>query len=347
MKKRTDGRWQKTKSIDGKLHYFYSNATSEKTATKDLEQQMMHFEKKDKRTIALRQIIFEWEQTHYETVSYKTVSEYTAMARRIEDRFGDRNVCDIKPLEIDAFIKDLAAKGLSKNTISTNLLIFKMILRHAQIKGYLTESPADCVRIPKNLPHHRRELPSDQTTQKIIHSINCHFGLFAYFILYTGLRKSEALALRWDDIDFENHLIHVNKVLTYQTNRPILRCHTKTEAGMRDVVLLDTLAEKLSPKGKGILFPDANGGYMSEQAYKRHWERYRRESGVDCTAHQIRHSYATLLYEAGIPDKDTQALMGHSDISVTRNIYQHIRQQKLDTSRTMLNKHIEKSEKTS
>lgn len=342
MKQRTDGRWRKTKYIRGKLYSFYSTEPTEKRALRDIERQMVAFEERGTERAKLTDIARDWEREHYETVSHKTVAEYTAMTRRITDTFGDRGVGDITSMEIELFLKNLAAKGYSKNTVSTQLLVFRMILRFAQVQGCLAVSPADCVRIPKNLPHHRRELPPDDTAGKIADSVGCFFGLFAYLILYTGLRKGEALALRYEDIDRENRVIHINKVITYKSNRPVVRQHTKTDAGMRDVVLLDVLDEKLDPKGTGLLFPDQNGGYLSEQAYKRRWERYRKESGVQCTAHQIRHAYATMLYEAGIPDKDTQTLMGHSDISVTRNIYQHIRQKKLDDSRRTLNEHLKK-----
>ena len=61
---------------------------------------------------------------------------------------------------------------------------------------------------------------------------------------------------------------------------------------------------------QGILF--ATGG-----------KKYKKETGVSLTAHQLRHAYATMLFEAGIDEKDAQELMGHSDINLTRSIYTH------------------------
>ena len=64
---------------------------------------------------------------------------------------------------------------------------------------------------------------------------------------------------------------------------------------------------------------------MGRSTFERHWRKYKEATGLNITAHQLRHTYATILFEAGIDVKDAQHLLGHSDISVTTNIYTHIR----------------------
>ena len=90
--------------------------------------------------------------------------------------------------------------------------------------------------------------------------------------------------------------------------------------------LLDVLADKL-PKGKdeNFIFSIDGTKPLGYSAFQRRWDKYKKETGLDITAHQLRHTYATILFEAGIDVKDAQHLLGHSDISVTRNIYTHIR----------------------
>ena len=115
------------------------------------------------------------------------------------------------------------------------------------------------------------------------------------------------------------------KSVYHKSNVPHIK-GTKTENGTRKVVLLDVLADKL-PKGKdeNFIFSIDGTKPLGYSAFQRRWDKYKKETGLDITAHQLRHTYATILFEAGIDVKDAQHLLGHSDISVTRNIYTHIR----------------------
>ena len=74
-----------------------------------------------------------------------------------------------------------------------------------------------------------------------------------------------------------------------------------------------------------------------DSAFRRQWYAYQKESGVTATPHQLRHAYATMLYEAGIDEKLAQELMGHADISTTKNIYTHIRLSRMEDAANKLN----------
>ena len=64
---------------------------------------------------------------------------------------------------------------------------------------------------------------------------------------------------------------------------------------------------------------------MDSGQYERMWKRWQKATGLTLTAHQIRHGYATILWEAGIPAKDAQTYLGHAQLSTTMDIYTHIR----------------------
>src|SRR5699024_8011245 len=72
---------------------------------------------------------------------------------------------------------------------------------------------------------------------------------------------------------------------------------------------------------------------ISDSQRRKGWVKFQKEIGISCTPHQLRHAYATLLYESGVDEKTAQKLLGHSDIATTLNIYTHIREQKLQLSR--------------
>jgi integrase len=112
---------------------------------------------------------------------------------------------------------------------------------------------------------------------------------------------------------------------------------TKTLTSERKVILLDRVADKL-PKGKkGIVFVNDKGTYLTKREYDVRWRRWQKENNTKVTAHQLRHGFATMLYEAGIDLKDAQDLMGHTDIKLTQSIYTHIRDKRKKETADKLN----------
>ena len=219
----------------------------------------------------------------------------------------------------------------------------RLVFKHAVVEYGLDADPTSYVTLPKARASTPRQALTEDEQKRVVECVNLEGGLFAYFLLYTGMRRGEALALKWENIDFENKTITVTDNVVFVNNRAVIK-PPKTEAGVRTVVLLDCLSEKLLPlmpsdrsefvfSGKELL----GGSY-----YPKAWKRYQKTSGLNITPHQLRHTYATILFEAGIDTKDAQNLMGHSDITTTRNIYTHIRQTRLAETANRLNDFIQK-----
>ncbi len=169
-------------------------------------------------------------------------------------------------------------------------------------------------------------------------------------MMYSGLRNGELLALKWEDIDRENKKIHVNKAVEYIGDNPHIKESTKTEAGIRDVDLLSVLEDVLPARRTGYIF----GGKlpMQKSRFYREWARWCCSVGLGeeihtshksksnkhtytsikykalVTPYQFRHEYASLLEDAGVSEFDAKTAMGHSSITVTKDIYTHIRNRK-------------------
>ena len=101
--------------------------------------------------------------------------------------------------------------------------------------------------------------------------------------------------------------------------------------------MLDRLAEKLQRNRIGLIFCNDDGSPYKSRQYDRLWRNYQKKYGLTITAHQLRHAYATMLFEAGVDLKDAQDLMGHSDINLTRQIYTHIRDERKFETMSKLN----------
>lgn len=273
-----------------------------------------------------------WEKEHWDRISYKTAEAYTAPLRRLIDRFGDRET--VTSQEIYAFLVELGKKKYSRRSVQMHRDIMNMIFNHAIMAGKMTVNPCAAVSVPRNLTTTRRELPDDAAVEAVKQSA-CDFSLFAKFCLYAGLRRGEALALRYEDIDRTAKIIHITKAVEYVGNNAHIKT-PKTEAGYRDVILLNPLAAAI-PEGTGYIFCREDGGLLSKMQYRDRWLDYCKTIGHDLTAHQLRHGFATILYEAGIQDKDAQDLLGHASITTTRNIYTHIRQAHREETAQKLN----------
>lgn len=340
MKKRVDGRFcKKVKLPDGTIKYFYSSESTEARAERDIQKQLLNYRAKEEKGKLLLTVTEEWQAVHYKDLAYTTSRRYDIYVNAFNDYFDKRYIKDITAVEIEHFMQYLSAKQYSSKTIKDQLSVIKLIFKYALIHRYIENDVSSFISPEKGIAKKTREALTDIEILTVENSINCTFGLLAYFLLYTGLRKGEALALQWKDIDFENNVIHVNKSIYFESNNPHIK-QPKTEAGKRDVILLDCLAKKLKKGASNDYVFGNKKNPINKSYFTRQWEKYKKESGLNITAHQLRHTYATILFEADIKEKDAQALMGHSDIRVTQNIYTHIRQSRMPETANKLNDYL-------
>lgn len=352
--RRPDGLYEKMLILDGARVTFRAKSANE------VYHKIAAYKGKKESGPTFAEVADAWETNHVETLAYNTQKSYTAPLRRAVEEFGPTFIRQIKSNDVNSFIGRFARQGYSQQTVKNQLLVINQIFRYAAIDGYLETNPAQYITVPKNLPKNGRTVPEEAYLQLIRQNADSQFGFLALFILYTGLRIGEALALQHKDIDREKNLIHVTKSVYYNGNRPIIKS-TKTAAGTRDIILLNLLAEKL-PNGpdEDYLF---GGKTMFAYSHYRHgWNAYCKSIGATrehiitdknnhshakivplITPHQLRHGFATILFEAGIDEKDAQELMGHSSITVTRDIYTHIRKSRKDKTAQQLNDYADLS----
>lgn len=337
IKQRKDGRYEKSVVIDGKRKVFYGRTQRE------LNAKIRNYEEEKEAGPLLSEIISVWESKQEKKVSYSTMKTYKARLKQISERFDGQRVTSITPKAINSYILYLADKEYGYKTVAGYLSLLNMLFESVMIEGHLESNPAELIHVPSGLKRTQRELPSDEDIKKIIASYDKPFGLFPYFVLYSGLRKGEALAITYQDIDWDSRVIHVTKSVYFKNKEPHLK-QPKTKNSIRTVPLLDALVDILPRQDIGLVFPGPGGKHYTAPQYEYAWNKYAKETGISCTAHQLRHGLATILYEAGIPEKDAQQIMGHSDIITTRNIYTHIRDARQKQTAEQLNSYISSSD---
>ena len=160
-----------------------------------------------------------------------------------------------------------------------------------------------------------------------IPSLKREDGLLLALLIFTGMRRGEVIALRWEDFDWKKRLIAVKRAVTYKNNRPVIG-KTKSEAGNRLVPLDEQLAALLQPCRQINGFIIGNGTEpITETTFKRMWERISKKVDLcGATPHVFRHTYITLAASSGMDVKTLQSIAGHSDIKMTLDRYAHERE---------------------
>lgn len=327
MKKRKDGRYLKQITINGKAISFYSSAKTESKAIKDIERQLLNYRIKQENGKTFEEVAEEWRNEHFKTLAYNSIKSMAPALERAIEEFGGAYIKQITAKDVNSFIIKFAKKGFGFKSVTNQLQIVRQVLSFGMLEGYVDYNVAIAVKVPKNLPRTHRTTPEPQVIKIIKSNTSAPFALFSLFALYTGCRRGELLALQYKDIDFINKEINITKSVYYISNKPYIK-KPKTEAGNRKVILLPEL-EKHIPK----LNPDEyifshNGEMLTDKKFQLLWRKYCKDLSIDITPHQLRHYYATRLYELNIDEKSAQDLLGHADIQTTRNIYTHISDEK-------------------
>ena len=311
---------------DGRYMGYYKDADGNRHALYDRDPKALYAkirEKEKPAPITYQNVAESWSNERFEVLAYKSVEAYKPCLKRIVERFGSCSLDEIETIDINAFLSWLASRQYSKRTVQMHRDIMSQIFNWAIAHQLTRYNPCDHASMPKGLSQGTRGIPSDEAIEAVKCCKDHPFALFASICLYAGLRRGEALALQYEDIDRRAKCIHVTKSVEYQANKPNIKS-PKTENSKRDAILLDVLADMI-PNGTGYIFTNESGQIITRDRFNDRWKSYCKHIGFNITPHQLRHGFATILYEAGVPDKDAQELLGHSDITLTRNVYTHIR----------------------
>lgn len=334
---RKDGRYMATYTDGTGRHCLYDR-DPEKLYYKLLEAQRPQEEK----IPTFGEIAAEWERAHREEITGRTWINYKPHYDQILAKHAGKPICEVSAQEINSHLQRAKAQGYSRTVVNSIRSLYRMIFDYAVANDLAQFNPVMSIRLPKGLKQGKRVAPTDAQIKTILSGWDAEFGLFPAFLLCTGMRKSEALALMWEDVDFEAKQISVVKSIDYTVGSEPRVKPPKTDAGNRVVPIIDLLLPHLQEARRNstseYVFPaepstraGRGGGMMTLRGYEGAWNRYCRSVGLwaagkpTITAHNLRHGTATLMFELGVDELTAQRILGHSRVEITREIYTDLR----------------------
>ncbi len=267
-----------------------------------------------------------------------SVKRYTSILHaHILPTLGKHKMRKILPSDLQRVVN--AMQDGSKSSVSQLLVTLRGIFGMALADGIIERDPTARLALVGKPQVSRRALTLDErkALEAVLQDGRKPRHLFAALLYYCGLRASEALGLRWEDVDVKHVVVHVRRSIDGATGLPST---TKTSAGLRDVPMPPQLVDLLRGRvGIGWIFSGRDGEptrynyvvcwwwHALMEEMRRAGERTKLEIGDDITPHCLRHTYASILYASGVDVVQAQRWLGHESASTTLGIYTHISSQ--------------------
>lgn len=222
---------------------------------------------------------------------------------------GNIKISELDGLKLQEFINGISGPNVRKKVA----FVLKSSLQKAVNLRYILFNPFDSVEVPRAQVNHYKPL-SFEMQEKIFSACSDKYRPAFVFLCCTGLRVGEFLALDFDrDIAVRRKLIHVTKTRDKDTGELILT--PKTESSIRDVPFTLWLLPYIEE------LKNYNYTYSGIRNYFS--KLYRKLRVTGCNLHSFRHTFVSVCNVVGMKSKTAQALVGHSDVNLTLNIYAH------------------------
>lgn len=304
-----------------------------------------------------------WLDIAENTVAKTTFSSYkTIVEKKINKYFKDFNLklSDIEAKHIQAFYAH-ELKTVKPKTVINEHNVLHRAMKYAAKMDIIPYNPVDKVDRPKKENYIADYYRADELEAFFEATKDSPYSLMYQVAAFYGLRRGEVLGLRWSAIDFNENTLTINHV-AIMTNVNGKRCVTfedraKTKSSLRTLPLTEEFKEKLAAHKKqqeknkeicgksydytydGYVFVNPLGKIFNPDTVSSQFKKVLKSLGLkEIRFHDLRHSCASLMVARGVPMKQIQDWLGHSDISTTSNIYSHLDyKSKVDSAGVMEN----------
>lgn len=276
----------------------------------------------------------EWLPLHKQDVSEKCYNDYKKQLDALVEAIGELRMKDVSVDDAATVWKHY--QGYSASTIKRARMLYIALFDSAIENDLCRKNPfrGRFAQPPKAPSGTHRALTEAEIA--LIWQTPHRMQLAALIMLYCGLRRGEVLALTHKDIDKEHNLLTVSKAIRFDSNKPVITA-PKTASGVR-VVPIPNIISPYFENLTGRVLSTVKGGIMTETAFSECWASFilhlskRAGQPVNIRPHDLRHTYCTMLRDAGVDMHQAMLWMGHSDEKMILHVYDHITEQRTDFS---------------
>lgn len=279
-----------------------------------------------------------WIEKRKPEISPSTYRNYRHMVEHhMRNCFGDTPLRQISFWDIEDYYSFLEFNGLSSTTARHHHALLKCVFHEAHRLGIIQENPTEFLKAPKRQPPKVNYYSLPEAQQLIEAVKGTKLEVPVTLSLAYGFRRSEALGLRWEDIDFEGNRIVVRHTVVEgieEDGRRILveKDTMKARASRRTVPLFEPITTMLKgemerKRGMNPTFvcSDSKGQMMKPDVLSHDFKKFLAKHGLRHIRYQdLRHSCASLLLAAHVPLIQVQHWLGHGSMLTTANLYAHL-----------------------
>ena len=275
------------------------------------------------------------------TVRDTTVVSYRgALRANVIPHIGHIRLSKLTPQHVQAMLTAIQDKGLSARTAKYAHAVLRRALGQAERWGMVTRNVATLVEPPRAVRPEVRSLKPDEVHTLLDAARGDRFEAILTVAIAVGLRRGEALGLRWSDIDLEAAVLRVRRALVY-VDGDLRFVDPKTKRSRRTIPLPSVsiqalrehrrrqAAERLAAgpawEDDDLVFPSATGGPMDPNNLGRHFRALCDRAGIGrVRLHDLRHTCASLLLAQNVHPRVVMEILGHSGIAITMDTYSHV-----------------------
>ncbi|HEX6488997.1 MAG TPA: site-specific integrase [Candidatus Dormibacteraeota bacterium] len=341
---RSDGRWGATVRLaNGRRHTVYAKTRLEaKRRLRELIDQreagILVGNARQKTADYLERWL---EEIARPSVRGSTYIGYRRHIHRVLPRIGHLRLLELSPAHIQSTYRELLAEGLSATTVRHIHAVLHRAFKQAVLWGLLLRNPTDAVSRPRTARFEIKTLSADEVRQFL--DANREDRLYALWLLMatTGLRRGEAIAVGWADLDQATSRLSIHRALRRHPHAGLVFEEPKTRHSRRTIQLSALavaaianhrrrqLEERLAAgpywQDCGLIFSSTEGTPLDpHNVYVAFQRALQRTKSPRMRLHDLRHTAATLMLGRGVHPKLVQDMLGHSTISLTMDTYSHV-----------------------